>query len=213
MNDRTMGTPAELELIARVLNGEEHLFYELIRPCERAAYMTAFSVLKNEADAEDAAQEAIIKAYRALKGFRGEAKFSSWLLSIVLNEARGRLRQMNKAPVESLDREADEQESFTPFMIADWREIPSEILEREELTRCIEQAVEELSPAYREVFLLRDKEELTIEEIARIVGVSQGLVKVRLFRARMLLQKRLTPYLKREISARPRSFSWLGGRP
>jgi RNA polymerase sigma-70 factor, ECF subfamily len=90
-----MGKSADLELVTRILNGEKQLFHDLIRPCERAAYLTAFSLLKNEADAEDVAQEAIIKSYRALASYRGEAKFSTWLLSIVLNEARGRLRQTN----------------------------------------------------------------------------------------------------------------------
>ena len=207
-----MGNSDELDLISRILNGEQSLFHELIRPCERAAYLTALSVLKNEADAEDAAQEAIIKAYRALPNFRGEAKFSTWLLSIVFNEARGRLRQVNRVGLESLDEKMGSDESFTPFMLADWREIPSEVLEREELAGKIEQAIQDLPPTYRQVFLLRDKDELTIDQIAEIAGVSTGLVKVRLFRARMLLQRRLAPYLK-QLVPRKRYFSWLGGRP
>jgi RNA polymerase sigma-70 factor, ECF subfamily len=208
-----MGKSAEFDLVTRILNGEKHLFHDLVRPCERAAYLTAFSILKNEADAEDVAQEAILKSYRALASFRGEAKFSTWLLSIVLNEARGRLRQRNRVAFESLDRTAEGEEPFTPFVIADWREIPSEVLERKELAKRIEQAIENLSPPYREVFLLRDKEERTIDEIAQIVGVSTGLVKVRLFRARILLQKQLAPYLKQQFAAPSRFFSWLGGRP
>ncbi len=210
--DKSAAQSAELDLIARILNGEQHLFHELIRPCERAAYLTALSIVKNEADAEDVAQEAIIKAYRALASFRGEAKFSTWLLSIVLNEARGRLRQMNRAALDSLDSNGGNEEGFTPFMIADWREIPSELLEREELARRIELAIQELPQAYRETFLLRDKQELSVDEIATILGVSAGLVKVRLFRARMLLQKHLAPYLKRQVSVGKRRFSWLGGR-
>lgn len=208
-----MGKSAEFDLVTRILNGEKHLFHDLVRPCERAAYLTAFSILKNEADAEDVAQEAILKSYRALASFRGEAKFSTWLLSIVLNEARGRLRQMNRVAFESLDGTAEGEEPFTPFVIADWREIPSEVLERKELAKRIEQAIENLSPPYRQVFLLRNKEERTIDEIAQIVGVSTGLVKVRLFRARILLQKQLAPYLKQQFATPSRFFSWLGGRP
>ncbi len=210
---RTMTESSELDLIARILNGEEHLFHELIRPCERTAYMAAFGVLKNQADAEDVAQEATIKAFRALKSFRGEAKFGTWLLSIVLNEARGKLRQRSRMPLESLDGKPEEQEDFTPFPLADWREIPSEFLERAELQKRIETAIEELIPSYREVFLLRDKEERSIEEIAQIVGVSTALVKVRLFRARMALQKQLAPYLKQQIGGRRKRFSWMGARP
>jgi RNA polymerase sigma-70 factor (ECF subfamily) len=113
--------------------------------------------------------------------------------------------------VESLDS-SEQEEDYTPFLIADWREIPSETLEREELAQHIERAIEELPPTYREVFLLRDKQEMSIEEIAAAVGVKPNLVKVRLFRARMLLQKRLGPYLKQEAPQRRGLFSWMGRR-
>ena len=199
----------ELEWIARILKGERDLFHELIRPYERAVYMTAISVLRDATEAEDAAQEAMIKAYRALASFRGDAKFSTWLTSIALNEARSRLRKSARVRVESLDSN-EQEEDYTPFLIADWREIPSETLEREELARHIERAIDELPPMYREVFLLRDKQEMSIEEIAAAVGVKANLVKVRLFRARMMLQKRLAPYLKREAPQRRRLFSWMG---
>jgi len=206
--------PQELEWIARILMGERDLFHELIRPYERTVYMTAVSILRDAAEAEDAAQEAMIKAYRGLKSFRGDAKFSTWLTSITLNEARSRLRKSARVKVESLDNSGQDggQEDFTPFLVADWREIPSEALEREELAQHIERAIDGLPPSYREVFLLRDKEEMSIEEIAQALGVKANLVKVRLFRARMMLQKQLAPYLKRELPQRRRWFSWLGGR-
>ena len=203
--------PQELEWIERILGGERDLFHELIRPYERTVYMTAVSILRDTAEAEDAAQEAMLKAYRGLSSFRGDAKFSTWLTSITLNEARSRLRKAAKVRVESLDS-TDHDEDFTPFLVADWREIPSETLEHEELLQHIEQAIQDLPPSYREVFLLRDKEEMSIEEIAQALGVKGNLVKVRLFRARMMLQKQLAPYLKRELPQRRRWFSWLGGR-
>ena len=201
----------EMEWIARILRGERDLFHELIRPYERVVFLTAVSVLRDSTEAEDAAQEAMIKAYRGLASFRGDAKFSTWLTTITLNEARSRLRKSGRVKVESLDN-SDPEEDFTPFLVADWREIPSETLEREELAQHIQSAIEGLSPSYREVFLLRDKEEMSIEEIAQALGVSANLVKVRLFRARMMLQKQLAPYLKRELPQRRRWFSWLGGR-
>jgi RNA polymerase sigma-70 factor, ECF subfamily len=201
----------EMEWIARILKGERDLFHELIRPYERTVFLTAVSVLRDSTEAEDAAQEAMIKAYRGLGSFRGDAKFSTWLTTIALNEARGRLRKSAKVRVESLD-DREQEEDYTPFLVADWREIPSETLEREELAQQIQNAIEGLPPSYREVFLLRDKEEMSIEEIAQAVGVTANLVKVRLFRARMMLQKQLAPYLKRELPQRRRWFSWLGGR-
>ena len=88
---RTTGTN-EVGLIARILAGEKELFHELIRPYERMVYLTLFSILKNETDAEDGAQEAIINAYRYLASFRGDAKFSTWLTTIAINEGRQRLR-------------------------------------------------------------------------------------------------------------------------
>lgn len=201
----------EMEWITRILEGERDLFHELIRPYERAVYMTAISILRDAAEAEDAAQEAMIKAYRGLASFRGDAKFSTWLTTITLNEARSRLRKSARVRVESLDA-PEQEEDYTPFLVADWREIPSETLEREELAEQIQSAIEGLPPSYREVFLLRDKEEMSIEEIAHALGVTANLVKVRLFRARMMLQKQLAPYLRRELPQRRRWFSWLGGR-
>ena len=201
----------EMDWIARILRGERDLFHELIRPYERTVFLTAVSVLRDSTEAEDAAQEAMIKAYRALGSFRGDAKFSTWLTTITLNEARSRLRKSARVRVESLD-DTGQEEDFTPFLVADWREIPSETLEREELAQQIQNAIEGLPPSYREVFLLRDKEEMSIEEIAQALDVTANLVKVRLFRARMMLQKQLAPYLKRELPQRRRWFSWLGGR-
>jgi RNA polymerase sigma-70 factor, ECF subfamily len=201
----------EMEWIARILRGERDLFHELIRPYERVVFLTAVSVLRDSTEAEDAAQEAMIKAYRGLASFRGDAKFSTWLTTITLNEARSRLRKSGRVKVESLD-DTEREQDYTPFLVADWREIPSETLEREELAQHIQSAIEGLPPSYREVFLLRDKEEMSIEEIAQALGVTANLVKVRLFRARMMLQKQLAPYLKRELPQRRRWFSWLGGR-
>jgi RNA polymerase sigma-70 factor (ECF subfamily) len=201
----------EMDWIARILRGERDLFHELIRPYERTVFLTAVSVLRDSTEAEDAAQEAMIKAYRALGSFRGDAKFSTWLTTITLNEARSRLRKSARVRVESLD-DTGQDEDFTPFLVADWREIPSETLEREELAQQIQNAIEGLPPSYREVFLLRDKEEMSIEEIAQALDVTANLVKVRLFRARMMLQKQLAPYLKRELPQRRRWLSWLGGR-
>ncbi|MCU1313169.1 MAG: polymerase sigma-54 factor RpoN [Acidobacteriaceae bacterium] len=203
--------PEEQEWIARILKGERDLFHDLIRPYERTVYMTALSVVRQPTEAEDVAQEAVLKAYRGLASFRGDAKFSSWLISITLNEARSRLRKSARVTVESLD-DTGQEGDYTPFLVADWREIPSETLEREELTEQIERAITNLPPTYREVFLLRDKEEMSIEEIAQTVGITANLAKVRLFRARLLLQKRLAPYLKRELPERRRWFSWMGGR-
>jgi len=193
----------ERELIARILTGEKELFHELIRPYERMAYLTLFSIVKNETDAEDGAQEAIINAYRHLASFRGDAKFSTWLTTIAINEGRKRLRKAKGAAEDSIEEETEAHEGdYTPAPLTDWREIPLEALERKELGEALRLAVAELPDIYRQVFTLRDIEGLNIEETAQALGINTGAVKVRLHRARMMLQKRLVPYLKTTVPAR-----------
>lgn len=197
----------EAELIARILRGEKELFHELIRPYERMVYLAAFAIMKNETEAEDAAQEAVINAYRHLGSFRAEAKFSTWLTTIAINEGRKRLRKAKRAMEESIEEEEQEKVGdYTPAPLTDWREIPLEALERKELREELRKAVAELPDIYRQVFTLRDLEELNIEETAEALGINTGAVKVRLHRARLMLQKRLVPYLKTMAPARAGFF-------
>jgi RNA polymerase sigma-70 factor, ECF subfamily len=200
-------TRDEAQIIASILAGNTREFHELIRPHERSVYAMALSMLHNEADAEDAAQEAFLKAFRNLANFRGDAKFSTWLISIVLNEARSRLRSKANVKMESLDEPPEGQEHFTPALLRDWREIPSEALERKETRLLLQHAITDLPLIYREVFVLRDVEELTVSESAEALGITVASVKVRLHRARIMLQKKLVPQLKR-VSPKRRWFPW-----
>jgi len=200
----------EKALIARILAGETNLFHDLIRPYERMVYLTILTMVRNEVEAEDAAQEVMINAFRHLKSFRGDAKFSTWLVTIAMNEARQRLRRSKAVVQESLDEEKEEHEGdFTPAVLTDWREIPSEALEKKEMRQKLREAVEQLPAIYREVLVLRDLEELNQEETAKALGINITLVKVRLHRARMMLQKMLAPYLK---TAAPPAKKGLFGR-
>jgi RNA polymerase sigma-70 factor (ECF subfamily) len=197
----------EAQMIASILDGDTEQYHELIRPYERSVYKMALSFMKNESDAEDIAQEAFLKAFRNLAKFRGQAKFSTWLISITLNEARGRLRRQSASRTESLDATSEEGGHVSPALLRDWREVPSEALERKEVREMLKEAISGLSPIYREVVLLRDVEELSIEETAAALTISTASVKVRLHRARIMLQKQLAPQLK---SANPkrRWFQW-----
>jgi RNA polymerase sigma-70 factor (ECF subfamily) len=197
----------EAQMIASILDGDTEQYHELIRPYERSVYKMALSFMKNESDAEDVAQEAFLKAFRNLAKFRGQAKFSTWLISITLNEARGRLRHQSASRTESLDATSEEGGHVSPALLRDWREVPSEALERKEVREMLKEAISGLSPIYREVVLLRDVEELSIEETAAALTISTASVKVRLHRARIMLQKQLAPQLK---SANPkrRWFQW-----
>lgn len=185
----------EAALIARILAGERELFHELIRPYERGLYLAAFSVVQHEADAEDIAQESVIKAYKGLKSFRGDARFSTWLMAITLNEARSRRRKTTGEQLDFLSEGDDSGGDYTPSVLADWRYIPSEQLERKELRQSLRDAIAKLSPEYREVLILRDVRGMSIAETAAATGVNEGLVKVRLFRARISMQKLLAPQL------------------
>jgi len=176
-------------VIARVLQGEKEAFYDLIRPCERTVYLTAFSVLKNVADAEDVAQEAVLSAFRHLADFRGESCFATWLLKITLNQARMRLRRQHRQSYRSIDdQKPGEERGSVPWELADSREIPSEALERKELREILVRALKSLSEIDRKVVVLRDVRELSIAETAEILGVREGAVKSRLLRARLRLR-------------------------
>lgn len=193
----------EAGLIARILAGEKELFHELIRPYERMVYLTLFSIVKNEPEAEDGAQEAVISAYRHLRSFRGHAKFSTWLTTIAINEGRKRLRKSKGRAEDPIDEQIEDLEGdYTPATLTDWREIPLEALERKELRDALRVAVTDLPDIYRQVFALRDLEEMNIEETAEALGITTGTVKVRLHRARIMLQKRLVPFLKATAPAR-----------
>lgn len=193
----------ETALIARILAGEKELFHELIRPYERMVYMTVFAIVRNETDAEDGAQDAIVNAYRHLSNFRGDAKFKTWLTTIAVNEGRQKLRRLKRAKEDSLDEPIQgEEQEITPAPLTDWREIPLEALERKELREALRTAVAELPGIYRQIFTLRDLDELNVAETAAALGVNENIVKVRLHRARMMLQKRLAPLLKTTAPAR-----------
>jgi RNA polymerase sigma-70 factor, ECF subfamily len=185
---------AELELIRRVCTGEKEAFYDLVRPYERAVYMAAMSVLNNAADAEDVAQEAVLKAFKALPRFRAESKFSTWLIQITINEARLKLRKDRRHLYDSIDDQQESEEGdYMPKDFADWREIPSESLQRKELREALTRALASLAPKYREVFIMRDVNHLSIEETAQALGISEANVKTRLLRARLQMRDALAP--------------------
>ena len=194
----------ESELLRRVLAGDKESFYQLVQPYERAIFTAAMCVLRNEADAEEVSQEAVLRAFCALPRFRGECKFSTWLIQITINESRAKLRKDRRALYESIDdqREHEEKQWF-PRDFADWREIPSEELQRKELGEALKRALDSLPLPYREVLVLRDVQDLSTQETAQVLGVTEGCIKSRLLRARLHMRDALMP----ELHA-----SWMNGR-
>jgi len=185
----------EEALIRRIRDGECDLFYELIRPYERRVFAAALAILRNQADAEDAAQEAMLKAFKHIRQFRAESRFSTWLIQITVNEARMRRRKEHADIMEPMVDRQDEEGNYTPRDFADWREIPLETLERKEVRQKLAEALSSLGAKYREVFVLRDMQHLSIEETAKVLGISTASVKTRLSRARLMLRDLLAPGL------------------
>jgi RNA polymerase sigma-70 factor, ECF subfamily len=185
---------SQAELIRRAREGDKEAFCKLVLPCERAVYAAAMSILNNSADAEDVAQEAVLKALANLHGFREEAKFSTWLIQITINEARLRLRKDRRYLYESMNEsQSAEEGEYLPKDFADWREIPSEALNRRELREALKKAIASLPLKYRQVLILRDIQNLSTEETAQALGISEGNVKTRLLRARLQVRDFLAP--------------------
>ncbi len=185
----------ERRLIQRIQDGERDAFYELIRPYERRVYAAGLAILHNEADADDCAQEAFLKALKNIRQFRAEARFSTWLTQIAVNEALMRRRKERANLVEPIEKDGNGEGNYTPRDFADWREIPSEALERKEIREKLAEALRSLGQIYREVFVLRDMDQLSIEETAKALDISIAAVKTRLLRARLMLRDLLAPGL------------------
>lgn len=185
---------AESHLIRCVNDGNAEAFYELVRPYERAVFLAALSIVKNDADAEEVAQEAVLKAFKGLSRFRQEAKFSTWLIQIAINEAKMKSRKNRHHLYESMDEgQQNDEGDYLPKDFADWREIPSEALEKKQLRDALLRAMDSLPAKYRSVLMLRDVQQLSINETAKALGISESNVKTRLLRARLQMRDALAP--------------------
>jgi len=189
-------------MIADILAGNHELYYELIAPLERRLYFAAYEILRSQEEAEDATQEAILKGFRNLSQFRGEARFSTWIFSITLNEARARLRRNREIPINELNAGDSEESDYIPIELADWREIPSETLDRKEVAAQVAKAIASLPPIYREVLVIRDIENLSIAEAAEALNITPANVKVRLLRARLMLRDAFVANNFTDVSSR-----------
>jgi len=180
------------ELAARAANGDEQAFETIMRRHNRLLFRTARSILKSDAETEDALQDAYLRAWRALASFRADAKLSTWLVRIVINEALGRMRRRG-ALVIPLDTATDPADPASEaWMEDDPDREPERIAMRAELRRLMETRIDLLPDAYRSVFVLRAVEELSVEEVAAALDLPQATVRTRFFRARGLLREGLS---------------------
>jgi RNA polymerase sigma-70 factor (ECF subfamily) len=182
--------------------GDTKPFWQLIHQCERMIYRVALRIVRNEADAQDVVQEAMLKACCSFSGFRRECKFSTWLVHIVINEARLKLRK-NRRHIRTSSEEGwridDGDHLLAQF--PDRREMPLEALERRELRDTLAKAVISLPRKYRSVLVLRDVEQYTIKETADALGVSRSCVKIRLLRARIRMQQYVASRVRRGLES------------
>jgi RNA polymerase sigma-70 factor (ECF subfamily) len=199
---RDEATLADEELVARVRGGAIALYELLVRRHNRAVFRAARALLRDDAEAEDAAQEAWVAGYAKLSQFSGASRFGTWIVAIALNEARSRLRRRaaRAAAVAAAGTAGPEPEAGTD---------PEHEVEMRETVLRLERAVDELPAAYRTVFVLRAVEGLATAEVAAVLGVGEDVVKTRLHRARVLLRERLAGEVER---AAPEAFSFLGAR-
>ena len=188
----------ESALVLRAKEGDMDAFSELVSHYERRVFRMAKQITQNDDDAEDVLQETFLKAYTHLDNFQGNSKFYTWLVRIAVNEALMKLRKRRSDRTVPLDEPIDTGEDEMVREIAVWDESPEQRFSREELGQILDQAIQSLKPAYRTVFILRDIEELSIEETAEALNLSISAVKSRLLRARLQLREKLTRQFRRK---------------
>ncbi|SKA13729.1 RNA polymerase sigma-70 factor, ECF subfamily [Trichlorobacter thiogenes] len=180
-----LDTADELGLLAACRKGDTAAFEQLVLRYQRGLYNVAFRISSNEADAADIVQETFLAAWRKIKEFRGEAKLSTWLTSIAVNQARTRWQQnrQKQGREESLDS-SDETGQGRPLQVASDQPSAMEQLERSQLRELLERCIKALDQGFREVLVLRDMREMPYDEVGQALGLREGTVKSRLFRAR-----------------------------
>jgi RNA polymerase sigma-70 factor (ECF subfamily) len=196
MSNRTTDNSSDLELVRRAKAGELDAFEVLTSRYEQRVYSLALRLLRHEQDAEDVTQQTFLSALEHLAGFRGEASFSTWLLRIATHAALKVIRKKKGLSTVSLEEATEAAEGTDsiphPEYIADWRDSPEQLAERNETRRLLDEALAQLDEKHRLVFLLRDVEGFSVKEAAEALGLSEANVKVRLLRARLQLREQLT---------------------
>lgn len=182
-------------LVKAAKAGDTTAFEELVNRYERKIFRLTMNITRNREDAEDAMQDAFMKAYSHLSTFQEDSRFYTWLVRIAANEALMRLRKRRPNQV-SLDEPVEGQDDLIPREIQDWGPSPEQRFAQSEMHRILDQAIDELGPDFRTVFVLRDIEELSTDEAAAVLGISVPAVKSRLLRARLKLRQKLDRYMR-----------------
>ncbi len=191
-------TPEDFSLEA-LRAGDRSEFARLVEAYSGVIYRLGLKMLGSEQDAEDVLQETFIKALRHLQNFDGRSKLSTWLYRIATNEALMLLRRRKQDVVSIEEPFEDVGEPQAPMQIVDWCCMPEEELMSAEVRAYLDQAIDDLSPALRVVFLLREIEGLSTQETAEVLNLSETAVKTRLSRARLQLREHLSGYFGEKL--------------
>jgi RNA polymerase sigma-70 factor (ECF subfamily) len=182
----------DLGLVQRVQKGDKTAFDLLVRKYQHKVVKLVTRYLRDPADAEDVAQEAFIKAYRAIPQFRGDSAFYTWLYRIAINTAKNAIVSRDRSPVEfDLDLQNVEESNSMQLRLAD-SETPESLLQTEEIRETVNRAIEALPEDLRTAIVLRELEGLSYEDIAQAMDCPVGTVRSRIFRAREAIDKRLS---------------------
>jgi len=189
----------DLDLVHASKNGDVAAFEQLVKRYDRKLFRIAQHITHNREDSEDAVQEAFLKAFQHLGEFREDSKFSTWLISITLNQALMKLRKLRRAAKEvSLEENYQAGEEALPIEVADWAPDPEQLYRASELRGILIKTLSELRPGLRAVFVLRDIEGLSTAQTAEVLNLSQVAVKARLWRGRLQLRELLNTYFRKE---------------
>jgi RNA polymerase sigma-70 factor (ECF subfamily) len=190
--DVTISVDPDAEYVARVQSGDLDAFEELMARHNQRVYRTLVGILGNPDEARDALQDTFLKVFQHLARFEGRSKFSTWLVSIATNTGIQRLRE--RRPMESLDEAGSDEEGFRPRQVQAWTDDPEQLYSQAEMRSLIENGVMKLPVKYRMVLMLRDIEQLPIEEAAAALGLGIPAIKARLLRGRLMLRESLAPH-------------------
>jgi RNA polymerase sigma-70 factor (ECF subfamily) len=187
----------DFALVAEAKAGSYAAFEELVNRYEGKIYRLGMNITGNSEDAEDVLQEAFLKAFQHLPEFREDSRFYTWLVRIAVNEGLMKLRKRRTDRTVPIEDEVDEEGGVVPREFADWKPNPEQQYAQVEIETILRDAAQTLPPAYRTVFLLRDVEGLSTAEAAEVLNLTEGTVKARLFRARLMLREELSKVFKR----------------